>query len=83
MQVSKSTLSDAINKYEELGLMCKHECENDKRNLYVSLSDEGIKILKELAAIDDLIKAQLFVGFDKEDSQLIETNVRRIADNLK
>ncbi len=83
LQTSKSTLSDAIHKYEELGLIEKFECEKDKRNLYVGLTDEGKAIWKQIAEIDELIKDVLFKDFELSERTQTEINVHRIMENLK
>lgn len=83
LQFSKSTLSDAINKYEGLGLIKKTECLADKRNIYVSLTEQGLKVWDELAEIDQLIKAKMFKQFDDESQFNIEINVHKMMENMK
>lgn len=83
LQLSKSTLSDAINKYQELGLIDKIECPNDKRNLYVSLSKQGLDRLQQLVDIDQYIKRLLFKEFDHTRQSLIEQQIQQMSNNLK
>ncbi len=83
LQTSKSTLSDAIHKYEELGLIEKIGCDQDKRNLYVGLTDEGKIVWKKIADIDEIIKDVLFKDFESNDRAQTEHNVHRIMENLK
>lgn len=83
LQFSKSTLSDAINKYEGIGLIEKTECLADKRNLYVSLTEQGLKVWAELAHIDELIKAKMFNQFDDESQLKTEFNVHKMMENMK
>lgn len=83
LQYSKSTLSDAINRYEDLGLIEKIECVNDKRNLYVRLTDNGLKVWAELCLIDEVIKAQLFKDIAQEEKINIETGVHQMMENIR
>ncbi len=42
--LSKSSLSDIINKYQTRGLIEKHICIDDKRTIYISLTKKGAEI---------------------------------------
>lgn len=83
LQMSKSTLSDAITKYEDLGLIEKIICPNDKRNIYVALTDSGKETLKELIIIDQSFKDQIYVGITKEEQAQVEQFIERMVDNLE
>ncbi len=83
LQTSKSTLSDTINKYSDLGLMNKGECPHDKRNLYVSLTADGIKAWEHLIEIDQMIKDRMFIDFDQAESIQIEESVHKMMENIK
>jgi len=48
MEISKSSLSDIINKYESQRLIIKCVCDEDKRSIYISLTLEGIHIKQKL-----------------------------------
>ncbi len=83
LQMSKSTLSDAISKYEELGLIEKINCPNDKRNIYVALTDKGKEIVKELIIIDQDFKDQIYVNVTKKEQAQVEQLIEKMVDNLK
>lgn len=83
LQYSKSTLSDAINKYEQLALIEKLDCEHDKRNVYVKLTPQGLEVWAELCLIDDLIKDQLFQGFDLDSKNKVATDVHQMMENIR
>lgn len=83
LQYSKSTLSDAISKYQKQGLIEKLDCEDDKRNVYVRLTTQGLSVWSELCEIDDLIKIQLFQGFDLDSKMKVETDVHQMMENIR
>ncbi len=83
LQMSKSTLSDAISKYEELGLFEKFICPDDKRNVYVALTNSGREILKELIIIDQSFKDQIYVGITKKERKEIELYIEKMVENIK
>ncbi len=82
IQCSKSTLSDAINKYEDLGLIEKFECDLDKRNVYIELTDDGKKVWNQLIDIDNIIRSMMFKGLDQDQADEIEKQVNLISRNL-
>lgn len=83
MTVSKSTLSDALNKYEELGLIEKIESEIDKRNIYIKFTSDGREIWNKLIIIDDQLRVMMFAGISNDKRNEIEDGVSQIQRNLK
>ncbi len=76
---SKSTLSDAIKRYQEKGLIKKTTCPKDKRNLYLSLTEEGEEMFKKITIIDEeyveFIKEKIncedFLNFQKILNEIV------------
>ncbi len=60
---SKSTLSDAIKRYEDKELIKKTPCNCDKRKLYLSLTSKGTEMFQKIQVIDkeyeDFIKNKI------------------------
>lgn len=50
--VSKSSASEVIVKYEDLGLIEKIACKEDKRSVYVSLKPEAIALKRKFESIE-------------------------------
>ncbi len=53
IKFSKSTLSDAIKRYEKKGLVKKSSCTCDKRKLYLSLTSKGEEMFEKIQIIDE------------------------------
>lgn len=51
--ISKSSLSDIIYKYENLGFIEKNECKNDKRTVYLNLTEKAIPIINKLDSYEE------------------------------
>ena len=49
--ISKSSLSEMIVKYENIGLIKKCVCEADRRSVYISLLPDAVKIKRILQQI--------------------------------
>ena len=80
--LSKSSLSDIVNKYHKSGLVEKHICTEDRRTVYISLTKEGNEIKIELDKLKEefleLIMATLNSSsrdeFDKFIDQILKNS---------
>lgn len=80
--ISKSSLSDIINKYVGLGFVEKHECNDDKRVIYLRLTVKGEKVRKELVNIEESFKEKLFKGLDADQQKAFETLLYQVEHNI-
>lgn len=70
--ISKSSLSDIITKYEAIGLIKKCSCKEDKRSFYISLLPEAVTIRCKLADIEKEFLDILLKEFNKEERALFD-----------
>ncbi|MDO4535661.1 MAG: winged helix DNA-binding protein [Clostridium perfringens] len=63
--ISKSSLSEMIVKYENIGLIQKCVCEADRRSVYISLLPEAIKIKRALKDIEKEFLNKIMVDFNE------------------
>lgn len=80
--LSKSSLSDIINKYVDLGFVEKHECNDDKRVVYLRLTVEGDKIRQKLVNIEESFKKKMFKGFDADQQKTFEILLNQLKHNV-
>ena len=78
-KISKSSLSDIINKYENLGLVSNE----DKRNLYINLTDDGINVKSKLEDIKYEALAIMLDGFDENQKEAFKECVSKALINMK
>ena len=81
-KISKSSLSDIINKYESQGLIIKCVCDEDKRSIYISLTLEGIHIKQKLQVIENEFLNLLLKDFDEEQRDVFEANIDKALNNI-
>jgi DNA-binding MarR family transcriptional regulator len=81
-KISKSSLSDIINKYESQGLINKCVCSEDKRSAYISLTTEGLYIKKKLKTMDKEFLEILLKDFDEEQRKVFEDNMDKALNNI-
>jgi DNA-binding MarR family transcriptional regulator len=81
--ISKSSLSDIILKYENLGLVKKCGCSEDKRSVYISLTPEAVQIKEKLIEMEQEFLNFLLKGFTVEQRKIFETNIDKTLKNLE
>ncbi|MBU3214664.1 MarR family transcriptional regulator [Clostridium estertheticum] len=82
-KISKSSLSDIINKYENQGLIKKCICTEDKRSVYISLKPEALYIKQKIESIEVEILDLMLKGFDRNERQIFEENFDKVLKNIK
>ena len=81
--ISKSSLSDIITKYENQGLIKKCSCSEDKRSVYISLTPEATIIKKKLCEIEDEFLNLLLKNFDKDQWNTFEDDIDKALRNIE
>ncbi len=82
-KISKSSLSDIINKYESQGLIKKCNCLEDKRTVYVSLKSEALYIVRKLLSIEAEFLGLMLNDFDNNEKQIFEKNINKSLKNIR
>ncbi|MTI69343.1 MAG: MarR family transcriptional regulator [Firmicutes bacterium] len=82
-QISKSSLSDIINRYESHKLINKCQCSEDKRSIILSLTKEAIDIKIKLEEIEEEFLDLLLVDFEKEERKNFEDSLNKALNNSK
>lgn len=82
-QISKSSLSDIINKYENQNLVKKDSCSEDKRSVYISLKPEALYIRQKLQNIEEEFLGLMLKNFSEDEEQELEENIDKALLNIK
>lgn len=81
--ISKSSLSDIINKYESQGLIKKNMCSEDKRSVYISLTSEAFYIKQRLESMEAEFLDMLLYDFDKAQRKAFDDNIDKALKNVE
>lgn len=81
--ISKSSLSDIINKYEKQGLLKKYECEADKRSIYISLEPQAVVIREKLEDIENEVLNMMLKDFDDKKKDCFGKNITQCLKNIR
>lgn len=80
--ISKSSLSEVINKYSKMGFVEKISSTDDKRSFAIILTPEGKEIQNILSELEEELLSKFYTNFDSDLRDGFEKNVMQIVDNL-
>ena len=80
--ISKSSLSDIVNKYESMKLVTKCSCIDDKRSVYVGLTKDALYIKDKLEQIEDEFLDELLKNFTKQEREDYEVYIKKSLSNI-
>lgn len=83
VKFSKSSLSEIITKYETMGLLEKVNCKDDKRSIYIFLTEEGLKVKNKLDEILSQVLENLLTNFNSSDEDIMYEVINNIYSNSK
>lgn len=81
--ISKSSLSDILAKYQDLELIRKCECNRDKRSIFIRFTSEATVIIEKLNIIGEEISNSILCDFKKKDSEIFENNIDKALKNVE
>ncbi|MGL4849043.1 MAG: winged helix DNA-binding protein [Clostridium sp.] len=72
--ISKSSLSDIVVKYVNLGIIEKIDCPEDKRTVYLRLTEKAFNIIEKLDSYEEEFTNIILEGF-KDDKYIFKENI--------
>ena len=81
--ISKSSLSEVINKYHKMGFIEKFSSADDKRSFTVVLTEEGKEIRAVLSKLEDELLSKFYSNFGDSMRENFENNVEKVIENLR
>lgn len=81
--LSKSTISEIVGRYEKLGLIEKHMCGEDKRSVYIALTDKALVLKRQLEGIESDFLKELMHDLSAEEQRLFTAFLDRMITSCK
>ena len=81
--ITSGSITYVINKLEKKGLLERKPCQEDRRIVYATLSEQGQKFLAEIFPQHAEALAKAFQGITLEEKQLAIELVKRIGLNVR
>ncbi len=82
LHISPASVATSIKRLEKSGFVNRSTDKEDVRKNRLSLTDDGINILKEFRSICDETDKEMFKGFSEEECQLLCKYLQRLYNNL-
>ncbi|HAL74233.1 MAG TPA: hypothetical protein DCM45_03950 [Clostridiales bacterium] len=80
--VDKGTVARLCKRLEELGLILRSICDDDRRLYQLALTEQGREMLKVIHQHLNDWSDRLLAGFDQADRQAAFVLLQRMADNI-
>lgn len=81
--VTSGTITYVINKLENKNLVVRRKCEKDKRIFYVSLTEEGNKLISEVFKNHKEFLDNLLMDMDENSKKDLLSNLIKMRNILK
>jgi DNA-binding MarR family transcriptional regulator len=81
--VNASTVSHALDVLENLGLLTRRRCTDDRRVVRIALTHQARCVARRTIEISQHILDALTTGISKSDLQALQRGLKRMADNCQ
>ena len=82
LRLGRAAIGVTIDRLQERGLLERTADADDRRVWRVTLSAEGVAIAERIAAIDEVLRAELREGISRPDRQALAAVLTRLQQNL-
>lgn len=82
-QISKPSMNEVLNKFENTKIIKKRRCENDKRYSYISLTDIGITLATSNELESNRAVTKMFETLDENEILNIKNYFDKFGDDLE
>lgn len=82
LHISPASVATSIKRLEKSGFVKRSTDKADVRKNRLSLTDEGLDILKEFRNICDKTDKEMFKGFSEDECELLCNFLQRLYNNL-
>lgn len=81
--LAKTTLTSMIDRMEESGLVERIPDKEDRRQIYVSITEKARKYQQKYNKVSDEMSAIFYKGFTTDEIQCLDKMLERILNNLE
>ncbi|WP_164670776.1 MarR family winged helix-turn-helix transcriptional regulator [Virgibacillus doumboii] len=79
--INSGSITYVIDKLEKRGLLTRKNCENDRRVFYVSITEQGEKLMNEIFPQHQKVIEEIFEDIKSEEKELVIDVLKRIGLN--
>lgn len=83
MNVKDSSAGRLIDRLERDGLIERERNDNDRRVIYISLTDKGDKLISDLIPFGTQFNDDLLEGIDEKDLLIYDKVLKKMLSNIE
>ncbi|MFP7484315.1 MarR family transcriptional regulator [Priestia filamentosa] len=80
--VSSSSMTYVIDKLEQKGLLSRNTCQEDRRVIHVSLTHDGIELMKEIMLKHYKIVNDMFDSLNPDEAKTLVHLLEKVKDKV-
>ncbi|WP_342047659.1 MarR family winged helix-turn-helix transcriptional regulator [Bacillus sp. OTU530] len=80
--VSSGSMTYVIDKLEQRGLLRRHACQNDRRVIHVTLTDDGNEFMNDIMPKYYKFVNQMFGSLDSEEAETLVQLLKKVKNKF-
>lgn len=81
--ISSGSMTYVIDKLEEKGLLNRNDCPNDRRVIHVTLTNDGMHLLKKIMPKHQELVDYIFGSLNNEETQIMVSLLKKISKRVE
>ncbi|MED4475544.1 MarR family transcriptional regulator [Oceanobacillus caeni] len=77
--INTGSITYVIDKLEKKGLLERTPCKDDRRVVYIQLTDQGIKLMEEIFPLHQQVIENVFEGVTNEEKKIVIDVLKRVG----
>ncbi|WP_068677388.1 MarR family winged helix-turn-helix transcriptional regulator [Oceanobacillus sp. Castelsardo] len=77
--INTGSITYVIDKLEKKGLLERTPCKDDRRVVYIQLTDQGIKLMEEIFPLHQQVIENIFEDVTDEEKKIVIDVVKRVG----
>lgn len=77
--INTGSITYVIDKLEKKGLLERTPCKDDRRVVYIQLTNQGIKLMEEIFPLHQQVIENVFEGVTNEEKKIVIDVLKRVG----
>jgi len=77
--INTGSITYVIDKLEKKGLLERTPCKDDRRVVYIQLTDQGVKLMDEIFPLHQQVIENVFEGVTDEEKKIVIDVLKRVG----
>ncbi|MFD1170468.1 MarR family winged helix-turn-helix transcriptional regulator [Oceanobacillus caeni] len=77
--INTGSITYVIDKLEKKGLLERTPCKDDRRVVYIQLTDQGVQLMEEIFPLHQQVIENVFEGVTDEEKKIIIDVLKRVG----